>query len=577
MLLSLNALLLRQTATPASAWTEAVLPDVSLSLWTNGQLEPVAPDETDILDAAMPGDVIVSILRRFRGMPPWQEFLKELLNIESFGVASAESLGAAIFCAISPENADSTNMRWIAWTFGSASRSIRRSAVDPRFGLLATLNLMALSLPGPTEGPEASTQHGKAQLREIRYRTNAPYVQQTGHRAARDIPLDGFRVDRSSDLVATVGGTGADPALSTSTILGGRSLRFRAAVNKITDLVDLAGIAINRSRSADYRQVFGWIDNVRPVEDVDLESELRTQLASELVSNPNLPSIDTILPDDLIEVGDDRSIRYIVFPRERGTGQGRTTLALSSIAAFLSKSGDPVVALDAELRFLDESKERIGTATVLECLSGNLRLNGSDFIAYDGVFYQVNHKFIEQLNIELERIPESTLTFPPYHGETEPAYNSKVGRGYSREFIELDRALITFPGESGVEASDLVAANGALIHIKRKGKSSTLSHLFLQAANSCELLRREPEAWDQVRKMMQQRAHNADIARSAAEAQIKGEQSREGVEVTFGFLGDWRGKSTANLPLFSRISLVNETRRIRNLGFQVTTALISIE
>jgi uncharacterized protein (TIGR04141 family) len=388
--------------------------------------------------------------------------------------------------------------------------------------------------------------------------------------------VDGFRVDRSSDLVATVGGTGADPALSTSTILGGRSLRFRAAVSKITDLVDLSGIAINRSRSADYKQVFGWIDNVRPVEDVNLESELRAQLASELISDPNLPSIDAILPDDLIEVGDDRSIRYIVFLRERGIGQGRTTLALSSVAAFMSRSGDPVAALDAELRFLDESEERIGTATVLECLSASLRLNGSDFVAYDGDFYQVNQDFIERLNLELKRIPESTLTFPSYQGETEPAYNSKVGREYPREFIELDRALIDFPGESGVEASDLVAANGTLIHIKRKGKSSTLSHLFIQAANSCELLRREPEAWDQVRRMMQQRASDADIAQNAADAQIKAEQSREGVEVTFGFLGDWAGKTTANLPLFSRISFVNEARRIRNLGFQVTAALISI-
>jgi hypothetical protein len=37
------------------------------------------------------------------------------------------------------------------------------------------------------------------------------------------------------------------------------------------------------------------------------------RFALELISNPESPSVDTILPDDLIEVGDDRSIRYIVF------------------------------------------------------------------------------------------------------------------------------------------------------------------------------------------------------------------------------------------------------------------------
>ena len=72
-----------------------------------------------------------------------------------------------------------------------------------------------------------------------------------------------------------------------------------------------------------------------------------------------------------------------------------------------------------------------------------------------------------------------------------------VVENYPDDFILLDRALIELPGEYGVEVSDLVSSSGALIHVKRKGKSSVLSHLFLQAANSCELLRRSPPARDQ--------------------------------------------------------------------------------
>jgi uncharacterized protein (TIGR04141 family) len=87
----------------------------------------------------------------------------------------------------------------------------------------------------------------------MRYRTTAPYVQQTGHRAARDISVDGFRVDQTSDLVAAVGGTGADPALTTSTLLGGRSLRFRAWVNKPEELTELASIALERSGATEYK------------------------------------------------------------------------------------------------------------------------------------------------------------------------------------------------------------------------------------------------------------------------------------------------------------------------------------
>lgn len=576
IILPLSAFLLRRTANPGNAWSEASAADISLFDWAEGKLDPLAIEEQEIFDAAIPGDVIVALLRRASRLPSWQAFIKDALNLASYG-ASRESLGAAIFCAVSadPDKADRT--AWVVWTFGSASRALRRSSLDPRFGLLVALNLLAAPLLSSQDGSGISpTEQRPPHLREIRYRTPAPYVQQTGHRAARDIPVDGFRVDRSSDLVATVGGSGAEPALTTSTVLGGRSLRFRAGVSCIQDLVELAAIAIERSGSADYKEAFSWIDNIRLVEDPDLVNELRGQIALELVSNPESPSVDTILPDDLIEVGDDRSIRYIVFPYERGIGRGRVTLTTSAISDVLARSDDPRRALDDELRFLDESETRIGAATILECISANLRVGDEDFIAYDGDFYLVDKGFVDRIDGEVGRVPISATAFPPYRGQTEPAYNSMAGRDYPDDFVELDRALITLPGQYGVEGCDLVALSGALIHLKRKGKSSTLSHLFLQAANSCELLQREPEAWHELQKMIDGRARNAAVAVAVAEAHETARQNRERIEVVFGFLGDWKGRSITSLPLFSRISLASEARRIANLGFRPTVALISI-
>ncbi len=69
-------------------------------------------------------------------------------------------------------------------------------------------------------------------------------------------------------------------------------------------------------------------------------------------------------------------IRYILFPRERGIGQGNVTLAMTAIGRLLGQMRDGGVGdagLDADLRFLDESGELIGTATVLECISATLK------------------------------------------------------------------------------------------------------------------------------------------------------------------------------------------------------------
>jgi uncharacterized protein (TIGR04141 family) len=576
-MLPLNAFLLRSYVTPANAWTDAAQEDVQLYYWTNGAIEALSAHEADILDAAVEGDIILAILRRVSSAPLWQEFIRDALNLADFGGAR-ETLGAVVFCAVS-SNQEGGQTRWVAWAFGTASRVLRRSAQDPRFGLLAVLNLLVVPLMQAGQKSTTLASRPRApRLREMSYRTTSPYAQQTGHRAAKDIPVEGFKVDQASDLVAAVGGTGADPALTTSTLLGGRSLRFTAGVRHIEDLVELASIAVDRANASEYKEAFSWIDNIRPVDDPELIRDLRLQLVDSLIADPSFPAIDTILPDDLVEIDDDKAIRYVVFPREHGIGQGRTMLTTAAVADLLIRLGNGVdrgKGLDAELRFLDDLGERIGTRTVLDCLSATLMRGSLEFIAYDGVFYAVDSSFVARIDQELARIPASALPYPPYRGQTEPAYNTMVGENYPDDFILLDRALIELPGEYGVEASDLVSSSGALIHVKRKGKSSVLSHLFLQAANSCELLRRSPLARDQFMTLIRERAKSDQIVTAVESAYAKAAERREEIEVAFAFLGDWRGKTIANLPLFSRISMVTEARRVSNLGFRPTVALIS--
>ena len=57
--------------------------------------------------------------------------------------------------------------------------------------------------------------------------------------------------------------------------------------------------------------------------------------------------------------------------------------AISDLVAQSRDAADRDRTLDAELRFLDESEDKIGAATVLECLSANLMRAGHNFITYD--------------------------------------------------------------------------------------------------------------------------------------------------------------------------------------------------
>lgn len=578
--LSLNAFLLRTHATPGTALTETAAPTVALHVLTDGRLEPLADEDIDLVEAARPGDIVVALSRRPTQPPAWQRFLWQELNLGPV-VSNAQSLGAILFCAVPEEMNDGERIRWIAWTFGTGSRALRRAAQDPRFGLLVVLNLLTDQAdqdelePG-TVDPATSRAKGP-RMRELRYRSPAPYVQQTGHRAARDIPLEGFRIDRSTDLVAAIGSTGAVPALATSTVLGGRALRFRTKIGRIEELVEFAGTTLALSKLRRYRDEFTWIDNITLVEDDATLRQLRTFMIETLTTDPNPASIDAILPDDLLEVGDDRSISRIAFPRERGTGHGRVNLTVGTIAAFVSGIENPDErdhALDSNLRFFDEAGRPIDSATFLECLSAEFQIGNNHYIAYDGDFYLVSESFVGRIDREIDSIPICAVDFPAYGGQTERKYNEKVGDDHPTQFINLDRALVKIPGETTFEACDLLTATAALVHVKRKGKSSTLSHLFLQAGNSCELLRRSAEVRRTFAKLIAERAKSPELLAQVRARLSTAEKSRDEVEVVFAFLGDWRGRTIANLPLFSRISLVNEARRIRNLGYKVTAKMI---
>lgn len=222
MLLPLNAFLLRRTATPATALGDLSENSPSLFCWNRAGWDQLDWQDLEIAAGAAPGDMLMVIMANTRKSPTWQEFIHREVRIVTFESGST-SYGAVIFCATATPGTD--ELRWIAWGFGSGSRTLSRWSHDPRFGLNIALNILASSgNPRRSSVPQQRANRGP-QFREMRYRTTAPYFQQTGHRASRDIPVEGFRVDRASDLVAAIGGRTELPNFRD--VLGGRSLKFR--------------------------------------------------------------------------------------------------------------------------------------------------------------------------------------------------------------------------------------------------------------------------------------------------------------------------------------------------------------
>lgn len=573
MRLPVNAFLIRRGVSPQDAMSDASRESSSHWLWSDGRLINLTLKDDDLWEAAVPDDVIVVLLERTGRLPDWQAWIRDALLLPNYGSIPA-SLGAVVFCATADTSDDAESApRWMAFTFGSGSRALRKRASDPRFGLLSALNLMA-SPPLDTSAASDESEGRSVPLRNLQYRTTGPYFQQTGHRAARDTPLAGFRMDRQSDLLSAAGGPVTDDQFSE--VLGGRSLRFRTDLLSVEDLLHLARLILGASQDTRYKSEFGWIDNLVPVVDDSEIQMLREEVAAQLLADPQPASVDILIPDDLLDPDDPRSIEWIAYPRERSSTASRLTLTAASVATLVRNLPDANGALDTELRFLDGGRQVIGTASILDCLCADLAAGGREYIAYDGDFYRVDATFVEQINQKVEAIPVWEVNLPSYRGGSETTYNGQAGRARPLEFVVLDSRLIRFPGEYGFEACDLIHSSGALVHVKRKGKSSTLSHLFFQAVNSCEALHSSQEARTQLKNWVTAVEPSEELRDAVLVALSRLDEGYRDLDLVFAFLGDWRGRPITSLPLLSKISLAQTAARVALFGFTPTVQLVGL-
>jgi uncharacterized protein (TIGR04141 family) len=475
-------------------------------------------------------------------------------------------------------------IRWLAWCFGSASRKLSRLATHPRFGLLSALNFMVAepddgandldvdSIDVGTESDDLRTSSGK--LRLLEYRTVAPYVQQTAHHAARDIPIGGFRFEETSDLVARVGGkTGIDEFPD---VQGGRTIRFKSSVTAPQQFNDLGELLVTQFESDRYRARYPWADYITLVEDSTMIVRLTAEVEAAILGDPPSPTLDILLPDDLTAVDDERTIEYIAYPGEGKKKASHRILTIRKAHEYVAKrvegdDADISSVLRTSLRMLDHDHEELASTTLLECLSADVTLDDLHYILYEGSFYVIERSFLERVDGALAQVPHSAIDFPCYPGGGEPGYNKLVAKNRPSDTVFLDTKGIYLEGQTPFESCDLLIAPNQFVHAKVKGQSSKFSHLCYQAANSAELITRVPEAREKLRARIEQ-ADGAASTKAAALAGLEeGTFSAETMTVVIAILGDWHARGLNNLPLFSRIALAETVRRFSRVGcaFQV--------
>ena len=437
--------------------------------------------------------------------------------------------------------------RLFAVTFGYGRHLLAPGCWEEQFGLRVTLNtvdpLRLRSLDRKTF--DAIAAHSRTQTSQ-----------------AAGVAAFGLKVEQ--DLMCAATGEPLEKALG-KRMTGMDSLTVAVQV-RLTTLHAVLDQYLAKFGDTTYREAFPWIDHIGEVRDPTRRGELDSALV-ELLRQEKLSEIRAWLSvPELIDWARVGGFRY---SPKRGdltpdlhlrdffqTLDDRTKLGLDTLKhrrAF---------AIDVE------GEQAIDDWSIYECLYCEIEQDGTTFLLSGGKWYRVDKDFVGAVNRAVKKLLRGeSLPLPSYNDASETAYNKRAAKLAPKDLALLDRKLIRLGG-SAIEPCDLLSAKNEMIHVKRYGGSSVLSHLFAQGAVAAQAFFQDESF---------RVAFNKLVPKSRRLAKPKDRPSPADYEIVYAIVSRSTKPIDQALPFFSRLNLRTTAHQLEGFGYRVSLVKIPTE
>ncbi|RVD51534.1 hypothetical protein EN746_15045 [Mesorhizobium sp. M8A.F.Ca.ET.023.02.2.1] len=465
--------------------------------------------------------------------PGWISFFNAADQLQFNGLYGGQA-AAILFVGVelAVEDAD-PQRRWLAVCFGMGFQEFRPEALESQFGLKVALNRL-----------------GRERIKSIDTRRPEDSTIQTRSQNSRIGEIFDFGVDTSSIILQAITGKSGDEAFG-GTLTGSDGLKLSCELD-YNGIDDKGLTIINSFNDTAYQELFPWYGKITPIRDRSRLDELNENLVTRL-QNGHLNGIH-LAPPEIID--------YHNVDRFKFSGSSRADafddLRLSDYLALFDDE------LEVTLADLKSDKVRIASDdgpfhdrwSVFKCLCAEVQFNDQLHILASDEWYVVKDNFVVTVNAAMAEIPLAALQLPFYTaGEKEGDYNARAVDTQAGMYL-YDKNLVNFEGERGrVEFCDILTSGGQIVHVKRRSKSQTLSHLFLQGQVSAEAFLDHPPLREQIREAMPaivgiiptERPNPADY------------------EIVYALLHE--GSPTR--PFFSKVALMSISKQLRRINYRV--------
>lgn len=460
--------------------------------------------------------------------------------------------------------------RWFAIAFGPSRYFLDSRKIVMDFGLKVVVNLIS--------DDEVRYREGMNVASSTRDASQATFA--TSFRAL----ADGDRVE----LVKAISGS----SVETGNISGATSLKF-SSENQIDELHEELAAALHSYESLDYKNTsFAVIDQLAPVKDKVLIEELDTRLVDELQARS--ADFEIAIPELIDHEKDISFVRFMSM--DQNPIPEFPDVAISNYYELCGPDLATITVDDLK-RHRIEARSSDGSfvngSSIFKCLVGTLdsSVTGEQckYVINEGLWFRVDSDFkskIDEFFLQTRNMPTDNEFGAPLKISVSGAKKKSTTSGYEPELeyntrlandhglILMDQALVQVPGEPGrgFEICDLFDHKGKrLIHVKKSSRSSSiLSHFFSQGVEPLNYLSNNSGYFEAVLEKLKFQSNGLVNASNLKQADLK-----EYV-VHFLIADSKRNDGSFNIPFFSRITLYDRAKNIKNWAKDATISFIEL-
>lgn len=432
-----------------------------------------------------------------------------------------------------------------AVVFGYAKNLFADDVLEEQFGLKIVLNTVDVD-----------------SIRKISKLSIGGNLKQSQEQMPKTSNINEFGFDLDRDLIRYVTAKCKDEIFAKANITGGDIFSLQVEID-IDNIDEFLVNCYNRFCENKYQKNFEWIDNIKEVKSNSEKDKLNSALIKYI--NDNRWDCVWMAVPEIISWEGISGFKYT------SNDELYDDIFIDKFIDSMRNTLENIEQLKRNrIMMFDISGEETGKWNAYSCINAEIEVDGNMYCLNNGKWYYINKDFSKKIEEEYKLIDISNINFLSYTNEmkNEDDYNEKLSNSIEGSYLIHKIGEIPYGGGTGnkIEVCDVMTNNNELIHVKKNGGSSYLSHLFNQAAVSSELL-----LDGNFRKRV-----NEKMSQQKFEKRFPSDFKASDYTIIIGIINKYE-EERPKIPFFSKVAIRYTIKRMKNWGYDVKLKNIKIQ